>query len=88
MSHGTHASLIDDLSDAYTEWRAESAAVESAYGRWSIAASADAAYAFAAYMAALDREEFAAAEYALLHARGRAPWSRERRHRAWLSEAA
>jgi Holliday junction resolvasome RuvABC endonuclease subunit len=88
LSHGTYDSLIDDLSDAYMEWRAESAAVETAYGRWSIAASVDAASAFAAYQAALDREELAAAEYALLYARGRAPWSRERRHRAWLSDAA
>jgi hypothetical protein len=88
MSQGTYDSLIDDLSDAYMEWRAESAAVEAAYGRWSIADSADAANAFAVYLAALDREELAAGEYALLYERGRAPWSRERRHRAWLSDAA
>jgi hypothetical protein len=88
MRNGTYDSLIDDLSDAYMEWRAESAAVETAYRRWSTSGSADAANAFAAYITALDCEELAAAEYALLYARGRAPWSRERRHRAWLSDAA
>jgi hypothetical protein len=61
--------LIDDLMDAYHGWCEESAAVDSAYQRWSIASPDKAADAFAAYVAALDREEQASADYARLSAR-------------------
>jgi hypothetical protein len=49
--------VIDKAMDAYVEWREESAQVESAYRRWTSAAPSDAALAFAAYVAALDRED-------------------------------
>jgi hypothetical protein len=49
--------VIDDAMDAYVEWREESAQVESAYRRWATAEPSDAALAFAAYVAALDRED-------------------------------
>jgi hypothetical protein len=88
MSHGPDDSLIDDLMDAYLGWCEESAAVESAYRRWSIAPSADAADAFAAYVAALDREELASAEYARLDRYSKAELARERRRREWLGDAA
>jgi hypothetical protein len=88
MSQTTDDSLIDDLMDAYVEWREESAAVESAYQRWSIVGSPDTASAFAAYVAALDREEIASAEYAELYEHSRAELARERQRKAWLSDAA
>jgi hypothetical protein len=88
MSPGTHDRLIDDLMDAYLAWCAESAAVETAYERWSTATAAEAAGAFAAYVAALDREELASADYARRYAHGTAELARARRRREWLGDAA
>jgi hypothetical protein len=56
--------VIDEVMDAYVEWRQESAGVESAYERWSTAPPSDTALAFAAYVAALDREARASILYA------------------------
>ncbi len=56
--------LIDALVDAYVDWREEAAATELAYRAWGDAAGADKALAFAAYLTALDREEYAADCYA------------------------
>jgi hypothetical protein len=48
------------------DWRKQSSTCEVAYRRWATARSArDSASAFAAYMAAVDREEQAAAHYAI-----------------------
>ena len=55
--------LIDAALDAYIAWREESAAVQDAYRNWLHAGREERALAFAAYSAALDREEYAAAEY-------------------------
>ena len=55
--------LIDAVVDGYVAWREENAAVEAAYRRWLAAGREERALAFAAYSAALDREEYAAAEY-------------------------
>jgi hypothetical protein len=49
--------------DGYVAWREESAAVEIAYGQWLRAEPSEQALAFAAYVAALDREERAAGTY-------------------------
>lgn len=57
MGKGIRDYVIDDAMDAYVEWREESAQVESAYRRWTTAEPSDAALAFAAYVAALDRED-------------------------------
>jgi hypothetical protein len=57
MVKGIRDYVIDDAMDAYVEWREESAQVESAYRRWATAEPSDAALAFAAYVAALDRED-------------------------------
>jgi hypothetical protein len=57
MGNGFRDSVIEDAMDAYAEWREESAQVESAYQRWATAEPSDAALAFAAYVAALDRED-------------------------------
>jgi hypothetical protein len=52
--------------DAYVAWREECVAVRSAYLAWRRARAAEAALAFDAYEAALDREEAAAEVYAAL----------------------
>jgi hypothetical protein len=55
--------LVDELIEHYVSWREECAAVASSYENWSRAESCDRALAFSAYLAALDREELAAASY-------------------------
>ena len=55
--------LIDAVLDGYVAWREESAAVQAAYGNWLQVAREERVLAFAAYSAALDREEYAAGEY-------------------------
>jgi hypothetical protein len=45
------------IADAYAEWRVECQRVRECYGRWSSTRGAEAALAFAACLAALDREE-------------------------------
>ena len=49
--------------DVYVDWREETAALEDAYVRWSTAVEPDRALAFAAFNAALDREEQASIVY-------------------------
>jgi hypothetical protein len=58
--------LGDALIDLYVEWREECAAVRVAYERWRDAPTDETADAFAAYNAALDREERAGNVYAAL----------------------
>jgi hypothetical protein len=66
--------MVDLALDAYKAWREECAAVRAAYLTWRRARAAEAAPAFDAYSAALDREELAAKLYADLARRaGRAP---------------
>jgi hypothetical protein len=55
--------LIDEALARYFDWLAESESVNAAYGRWSRAPRTDGALPFAAYGAALDREERAATVY-------------------------
>jgi hypothetical protein len=56
--------MVDDTIEAYVDWREECAHVSEAYRRWLSAVGADAALAFRAYGAALEREERAAEVYA------------------------
>ncbi len=56
--------LGDALIDLYVEWREECSATQLAYDRWREASTDDHAAAFAAYNAALDREERASDIYA------------------------
>lgn len=62
----TDGSLIDQLMVvcAFREWKEAAAGVSVAYRRGSHAAPTDRELAFAAYVAALDREEAAAGAYA------------------------
>jgi len=70
---GRRRADIDAVLAAYSDWKRECAAVRDAYGRWGRLAKRDARYGFAAYRAALDREERAADSYARL-LRGIRPW--------------
>jgi hypothetical protein len=56
--------LVDRLIVLYCDWREECAHVHAAYERFSRATAADRELAFAAYSAALDREDCAARVYA------------------------
>jgi hypothetical protein len=56
--------LADEAIRVYIDWREECVAVWDAFDRWASADGADTRAAFAAYRAALDREECAAGEYA------------------------
>jgi hypothetical protein len=60
--------MTDAYVEAYAEWVDESIGVQEAYESWSSAASGDARLAFAAYRAALDREEHASKCFAALAA--------------------
>ena len=60
--------LVDALIGHYVSWREECAAVASSYENWNHAESGDEALAFSEYVAALDREELAAASYRRLAA--------------------
>jgi hypothetical protein len=55
--------LMNDAFECYLAWRSEAALLEAAYRAWSQAPRSDASCAYAAYAAALDREECAAARY-------------------------
>jgi len=60
------AGLADEMLAYHLDWRADAAAVADAYRAWQRAPAAQAAAQFAAYMAALDKEEAAAARYAMV----------------------
>jgi hypothetical protein len=62
----TRTQLIDAVMGGYVTWREESVAVEASYQYWSRAPRDARASAFAAYVAALDREERAAHAYGRL----------------------
>jgi hypothetical protein len=54
------ASVVDEATEHYVAWREECAAVRAGYEYWSRGSGADRTMWFAAYNAALDREECAA----------------------------
>jgi hypothetical protein len=57
---------VSSALQAYVRWRKECAEVRAAYRRWASADRHSAASEYAAYTAALEREEGAAARYARL----------------------
>jgi hypothetical protein len=61
-----HERLTDEAFQRYLEWRDECATLEAAYRNWSNAPASGCVFAFAAYTAALEREERAAAQYQAL----------------------
>lgn len=54
---------VDAMIETYVEWSEECAVLEGAYERWTSSEPPDRRLAYAAYRAALDREEKAAAAY-------------------------
>ena len=64
MTKQVDEQLVDEAIEAYVDWREECAEVWDAYERWARATKIDAAGAFSAYSAALDREECASHAYA------------------------
>jgi hypothetical protein len=63
MDAPTRRQLVDTVMDHYVSWRERSASVGLAYTRFREAAPAERGLAHAAYLAALDQEELAAADY-------------------------
>ena len=64
MKEQVDKQLVDEAIEAYVDWREDCAEVWDAYERWARAPKTDAAGAFSAYRAALDREECASHAYA------------------------
>ena len=62
--HGRMASSRDELLDLYLNWCEGTAAVADAYSSWAGAPAGEQGRCFAAYTAALDREEAAPRSYA------------------------
>jgi len=62
---GLAAGLADEMSAYYMHWRDAAAGVADAYRVWRLASAAQEGAHFAAYMAALDKEEAAATRYAM-----------------------
>jgi hypothetical protein len=59
-----HPQLSDAVDDGYATWQVESGAVAESYRSWTCADRRDERWlAYAAYVAALDREERAARAY-------------------------
>jgi hypothetical protein len=54
---------VDDMMDAYVSWRDACGAVAVSYEKWMGSDRTDDKLAFSVYVAALDREEQAAAAY-------------------------
>jgi NAD-dependent SIR2 family protein deacetylase len=59
-----HGYALEDVMDAYVDWREQSRNVWDAYQRWVRAAPQDERLRFAAYLAELDQEQRASAVYA------------------------
>lgn len=60
----SHPRWVDEMVDAYADWREACAFVQDAYDRWCGASAEDESLAFGAYGTALDNEERAALVYA------------------------
>ena len=63
-SSGREGILLDDLLDAYVDWRESARAVADAYDRWTLTSGLHRAPRFAAYAATLDQEQKTANAYA------------------------
>jgi hypothetical protein len=56
--------LRDEIIELYLDWREEAALVADAYAAWADAPADEQGWCFAAYSAAIDREDAAARRYA------------------------
>jgi hypothetical protein len=61
-----HERLVDEAFQRYLDWCDEAAALDAAYRKWTKAPRGERRLAFAAYSAALEREELASAQYQTL----------------------
>jgi hypothetical protein len=78
MNTLTRERLVDELVEAYIDWRETCARVNDAYRSWAGEAGSCGRVAFELYTAALDAEERAAAVYARLVRRAdELPWSED-----------
>jgi hypothetical protein len=64
MNTVTRERLVDDLVEAYVDWRETCTRVNGAYRSWASETGCGSRVTFALYMAALDEEERAAKVYA------------------------
>jgi hypothetical protein len=64
MAREVRPQLLDAMIDSYVDWREECRALVEAYELWESGSSGDREIAFAAYRAALDREQQASLVYA------------------------
>jgi hypothetical protein len=78
MNKLAHKRLVDKLMEAYVSWREACLDVSDAHRSWATETGIGATVAFDRYMAALDREESAAEDYAYLSRRANQLVSRER----------
>ena len=60
---GRRRQCVDEMMDDYLSWRDACAAVAASYEDWKRSGRPDKKLAFSGYVAALDREEQAAAAY-------------------------
>jgi hypothetical protein len=60
---GGRTEIVDEMIDDYVGWRRACAAVAVSYENWRCSDRPDEKLAFSVYVAALDREEQAAAAY-------------------------
>jgi hypothetical protein len=56
--------LVDEMLDWYVEWGEATLAAADAFRAWSASPAGQKAASFAAYLVALDEEEYAAKAYA------------------------
>ena len=61
--NAVHHAQVSDAAEGYETWREESGAVAESYRSWNFADRDERWLAYAAYVAALDREERAASAY-------------------------
>lgn len=74
----TRERLVDELVEAYVDWRETCARVDDAYRSWANETACGDRVAFALYVATLDAEEQAAKAYAELVRRAdKVPWSED-----------
>ena len=56
--------IVDEVMEAYVDWREQSVAVQDAYDRWARAPRSQSAAAFMDYQVALECEEWSSLDYA------------------------
>jgi hypothetical protein len=76
MDTPSRTRLVDEVVEAYVDWREACARANDAYRFWASEAGPGGRVAFGFYMAALDAEEQAAEVYSRFVKRaGKLPWS-------------